>query len=617
MLALAMSVSLFLLFPCEVADAVMPSSYTQKVADQGLDNLSDPLGLEELKRTVALWKANGAYDFDYLKKNPIAVAVIDSGVNLDHELFTGKYTGNGATDPTAKDDRGVGRYDVILRYASGKPVVRNTAYHRYNHYREDDVTDDENRLHGTHVAGIVALLIHALDLEDYIKIMPIKASVHRKVVFNKYEDTFYSDDVKSAVEFAIDNGANVINMSLSSDGESFAGLNKSDAYKKAVLVAAAGNDGGANICYPASNPNVIGVMNCTYVDGKPVLSDESNYNGQKEYYDLCAPGKEIFSADGKIADNVYNYKSLSGTSMASPIVAFGSALLSMKYRALAGENKIIATPEDIASHVRSAYTATLDRTQSGKSVGPLKVFDMNALVAPAVYDAQIEVDDVSLLSQSLGSIKPVDLRLAVVPSSEQGIGSVEWFSDGVKFASGFEARYVPEQVAGEKTVTARWKHTCIDHPEGVEQTVTLKIKVNYLQPTFTNVSKFELSAVEGGMYDRFSPGRTYALTVRELEYMPEDVAKECMWYVNAVYVHKGETYEFTPTEVGKYLINVSVGGYSSKVKEIEVAVYNSDKEGGANVLKVVSITISVTIGAVILFIAIVVVLKHKKRKSRF
>lgn len=110
--------------------------------------------------------------------------------------------------------------------------------------------------------------------------MPIKAS------YNSWgETTFKSTAVRAAIDFAIENGADVINMSISDKGADpgtstdFDMVTKEDA-QKAVFVAAAGNNSTASSTvgsakgkwyYPAANKHVIGVMNYAEENGKNPL----------------------------------------------------------------------------------------------------------------------------------------------------------------------------------------------------------------------------------------------------------------------------------------------------------------------------------------------------------
>ena len=105
-----------------VADAVSPDGYLQDVADKSLDwyMAKDYLDLATLKKIVAGWFSSSQYDFSSVK--PVVVAVIDSGINYNHELFCGKYDENGV----AVSGDGIGEYDVLYRDESGNLIGKNT-----------------------------------------------------------------------------------------------------------------------------------------------------------------------------------------------------------------------------------------------------------------------------------------------------------------------------------------------------------------------------------------------------------------------------------------------------------------------------------------------------------
>ncbi|MEG2688670.1 MAG: S8/S53 family peptidase, partial [Clostridia bacterium] len=301
----------FISFPLEneISYAVVPKSYKINVKDNNLDwqHSADYLNLENAKKIVKSWADDKAYDFYGFKEKPIVVAVIDTGIRFDHEIFAGKYDKDGKP---INSDVSVGSYDVLFRQ-NREIVCKNTATDTTDLNvcsKIEDLADDNSQQHGTHVAGIIATLIHEFDLEKYIKIMPIKAS-------NK-EGTFYPTDFNNAVKFAVSKGADVVNMSLGdSKNPSFSIAD--NLVDKSVFVAAAGNNGSnssSSAFYPAATPNVIGVMN--YQKDLPLsLNQKSNY-GDK--YDICAPGTCIYNANGL---SKINYKPMSGTSMASPMVA--------------------------------------------------------------------------------------------------------------------------------------------------------------------------------------------------------------------------------------------------------------------------------------------------------
>ena len=108
------------IFAPSVADAVCPDGYIENVKDKNLDwqNGEDELNLEYVKTRVKSWLSDPQYDFSALEKDPIVVAVVDTGINFDHEIFTGKYDENGV----ATADK-IGRYDVLLRNEKGDIIT--------------------------------------------------------------------------------------------------------------------------------------------------------------------------------------------------------------------------------------------------------------------------------------------------------------------------------------------------------------------------------------------------------------------------------------------------------------------------------------------------------------
>jgi thermitase len=183
-----------------------------------------------------------------------------------------------------------------------------------------DTTDDHG--HGTHVAGIAAAAtdngVGIAGVAFDSQIMPLK-------VYNKYTDAWFSR-IESAIIYAADNGAKVINLSLGnySPPPPF-GLPESlvEAVNYAwgagcVLVGAVGNDNVSDPFYPAAFDNVIGVSATDQSDTKASFSNHGSY------ISVAAPGTSIYSTywnDGS------TYTNMSGTSMSAPHVAGLAALL--------------------------------------------------------------------------------------------------------------------------------------------------------------------------------------------------------------------------------------------------------------------------------------------------
>lgn len=177
-------------------------------------------------------------------------------------------------------------------------------------------------VHGTHVAGIIGANanndVGAHGINPNVKILPID-------VFG--EGWGASDyTIAQGILYAIEKGAKVINMSL---GGYFNSPILEEAVQKAIdagitVVAAAGNEATDMYAVPASYEGVISVG---ATDSKNKLAEFSNYGPS---VDIVAPGVDVYSS-------IYDYTKgpsfaeLSGTSMASPVVAGVASLLLSKY----------------------------------------------------------------------------------------------------------------------------------------------------------------------------------------------------------------------------------------------------------------------------------------------
>lgn len=186
--------------------------------------------------------------------------------------------------------------------------------------------------HGTHVSGIIAASRKngkGMDgIADNVRIMMLRAVP---------DGDEHDKDIALAIRYAVDNGAKVINMSF---GKSFSPgkkwIDEAVEYANAkgvLLVHAAGND-HVNIDSSDNFPNNI-LLNTSkrapnWITVGASSSGEkterlpayfSNYG--KEQVDVFAPGTSIYSTFP--GGNVY--RSLDGTSMASPVVAGTAALL--------------------------------------------------------------------------------------------------------------------------------------------------------------------------------------------------------------------------------------------------------------------------------------------------
>lgn len=164
--------------------------------------------------------------------------------------------------------------------------------------------------HGTHVAGIIA----AEDNEIGVVGVAPDASLYGVKALDRNGSGWLSDII-AGLEWCVNNEMDIVNMSLGSNSDIQAFHDACDAASaKVILVAAAGNDGGA-VDYPAAYNSVIAVSATNISDG---LAYFSSYGSEIE---IAAPGVNILSTykrDG--------YETHSGTSMAAPHVAGTLAL---------------------------------------------------------------------------------------------------------------------------------------------------------------------------------------------------------------------------------------------------------------------------------------------------
>lgn len=208
----------------------------------------------------------------------VKVAVLDTGIDQDHE-------------------------DLIGKIANQKNFSQS-------------FTLDDKYGHGTHVAGIAAAGTNngkgVAGLGYNTQLLNVK-------VLGDNGSGSYSAIV-NGIKWAADNGAKVINLSLGGSSASKA-LEDAINYawgKGVVLACAAGNSGSSAPVYPAYYDN------CLATAATDVNDAKANFSTYGFWVDIAAPGVNIFSTTpnqkNKVSKNK-NYDYLSGTSMAAPHVA--------------------------------------------------------------------------------------------------------------------------------------------------------------------------------------------------------------------------------------------------------------------------------------------------------
>ena len=188
-------------------------------------------------------------------------------------------------------------------------------------FRPDTRSCEDGHGHGTHVAGTV-LADAGADGQGIWGVAPQANLMAVKVCDRR--GNCYGDDIAAGIQWAADNGADIISMSLGgtqlSSHEHNAITHATE--KGLIIIASAGNSGSDinTIRYPAADSRVISVAATDNTDRVADFSsrgvNDNVFKIENRYLELSAPGVSVESAhtDGC-------YRSSSGTSMAAPHVA--------------------------------------------------------------------------------------------------------------------------------------------------------------------------------------------------------------------------------------------------------------------------------------------------------
>ena len=370
------------------------------------------------------------------KGNGTTIAIIDSGIDINHPDFQGKIL----------NTSGYFHYGYESGY--GYHVIRNIGKSYAMHGSGESS-------HGTNVSGTAAALnnnVGTIGIAPQANILALRVD-------------FQSPSIADAIEYAADQGADVINMSLGMyadayydgyegkwydqenvdyyprcDTELASSINY--AYNKGcIIIAAAGNECTATHSYPASNAHVIGVGALNYASGT-VTAPFSNYNGTSDTQsnnhnvDVVAPGYVIAA---NYASSTSTYCQTQGTSFSAPIVAGAAALWKEKNPTgtpAQFEEDLYATCDDIG-------TAGWDR-QFG--YGRLNIYNL------LQYRQAAESITLPEATKNLYVNQTYTLNPTILPA---GSYNVTYTSSNTNVATVSSMGVVTAKAAGTAVITAR------------------------------------------------------------------------------------------------------------------------------------------------------------------
>ncbi|MGD6803407.1 cell wall-binding repeat-containing protein [Rossellomorea aquimaris] len=305
--------------------------YTQALSTPNDPKYMDQQSAFDVMKVAEAW---GKYE----PKQEVTVAVIDSGIDLDHP-------------------------DLSPFIIEGKNILKP---------HEQPI--DHNG-HGTHIAGLVGAAtdngIGVSSVSRGVKIMPIK-------VLEQNEGMISS--VISGIEYAMQQDVDVINVSLGSYINSLALRDtvQEAAEKGIVIVAAAGNHNRNDAMYPAKYPEVISVGSIDTSTHEK--ADFSNYG---TYIDVATPGTNVVSTwmDG-------DYKPLEGTSMSAGIVTSLASMILQQSPYLTN-TQVKDIIQKSTSEVSSSYSLGTGMIDASNSLD--KIYSNNRLYGPNSVETAVEV----------------------------------------------------------------------------------------------------------------------------------------------------------------------------------------------------------------------------------
>ncbi len=222
-------------------------------------------------------ESDTAWDTAGTGSSDVTIAVVDQGAMYDHPDLAANYKSNPG-------------YDFVDSDSDPYPDSMQEEYH------------------GTHVSGCASAVI---DNGTGVAGQSNSSLINARTLSEGGSGS--TSDIADGVEWAADQGADIINMSLGGGGYNQT-MKDAVTYANnqgALLICAAGNNGSSSVSYPAAYSECMAI---SAVDDSENLASFSQYGD----VDLAAPGVNVLSTT---TDTRGSYEELSGTSMATPVTS--------------------------------------------------------------------------------------------------------------------------------------------------------------------------------------------------------------------------------------------------------------------------------------------------------
>ncbi|WP_066290239.1 S8 family peptidase [Bacillus sp. FJAT-29937] len=426
-----------------------------------------PLGVPDPKVNeqyhINLLNLNQAHKL--VGKNTVTVAVIDQGVDMQHPELKGKLLPS---------------YNAVNPMNQGSPDF-----------------------HGTHVAGIIAGNkdngIGGFGVNPNVKILPID-------VFDRSWGA-YDYSIAQGILHAVEKNVKVINMSL---GGPMKSPLIEEAIKKALeknitIVAAAGNTGDTMVSYPAAYEGVISVGS---VDKSKKLSSFSSYGPS---VDIVAPGDEVYAPIYE-PEKLSSFRKMSGTSMATPMVAGAASLLLSKH-----QNLTPSQVEYILEHTaQDLGDPGFDIKYGNGLVNPVAALNFDIKKLPSFTSKPWTDKEIAENSAPVDLAKTSEIKGAITKPFEE-----KWYSAEVK-----KGDYIQFSLEGSTQFDYKLMLN-LQSQEGkdkleVNDVMDGKTEGKLYKVPYTGTLSFGVKDVNGSYDDSKNQQSKYTLSVKKHTVLPAD-----------------------------------------------------------------------------------------------